>query len=45
MFTYKQVRSKTGLFVASIAPFLQEDPADHPDNASILEALGIQTQH
>ena len=44
MFTYKQVRSKTGLFLASIGPFLQEDPADHPDNASILEALGIQTQ-
>ena len=44
MFTYKQVRFKIGRFLASIGPFLQEDPADHPDNASILEALGIQTQ-
>ena len=44
MFTYKQVRSKIGRFLASNGPFLQEDPADHPDNASILEALGIQTQ-
>jgi len=25
--------------------YKQEDPADHPDNAAILEALGIQTQH
>jgi len=24
--------------------YKQEDPADHPDNASILEALGIQTR-
>ena len=45
MFTYKQVWSKIDRFVASIGSLLQEDPADHPDNASILEALGIQTQH
>ena len=43
MYTYKQVLLLLLLLLFFMIRYLQDDPADHPENSAILEALGIQT--